>query len=156
MLPRYRRLRTHLLGIGLGSAIGTGTLAEGTRPVPEAVNCPPTLHVLTVPPGIPGWTAVDTSPGPRPLESMVVRTSPGSPSGVPHSSLLRLEQGQRRTIQANWDLAEIRRNNDRLWLACLYSGTGFALVRALPDELSQCEFRMESTGDSLQESAGCR
>jgi len=156
MLPCCRPVRTPLLAIFFGSALAVLPLAQGPLAAPQAVDCPPTLDVLSTPPAIPGWQAVDTSSDPRPLESMGVRTAPGDASGVPHSSLLRLEQGQRRTLQASWDLAEIRRNNAKLWLACVYSGTGIVLVRPLPAELSQCEFRVESTGDSLQESAGCR
>lgn len=156
MLPCVPRIRTHPRTILLASALAAVTPAPHVLAASGAIDCPPTLHTMSVSPAIPGWQAVDTSPDPRPLESMAIRISPNDASGVPHSSLLRLEQGQRRTIQASWDLAEIRHNNAKLWLACVYSGTGIVLVRPLPAELSQCEFRVESTGDSLQESAGCR
>ncbi|MSP05467.1 MAG: hypothetical protein EXR05_09595 [Acetobacteraceae bacterium] len=75
---------------------------------------------------------------------------------IGQTRFLRLEQCDRRTIQAIWHLAEVRRMHPDLRLACVYTGTTFALLRLLPTAITASEFCVETTGDSLRENACCR
>lgn len=122
----------------------------------DGLSCPTSLTVNSAPAEVPGWQAMNTEAATLPLERIAIRPSPDSPEELPHSSFLRLEQGDRRTIQASWDLTDARRAHRSLWLVCVYTGTTVALFRPLPAEAGACEFRIESTGDSLRESATCR
>lgn len=120
------------------------------------ITCPPSLAVTTAATEIPGWQPVNLAAEELPLERIALRPARDSAITVPQTGFLRLEQGDRKTILASWDLTEIRRAHPELWLACFYTGTTIALLRQLPAEASACEYRVESGGDSLRESGGCR
>lgn len=152
---RYRSLLA-LLPLALTTPVRAQTdQARADQPQIE-LNCPASLTVTSTPTAIPGWQAMNIAAAALPLERIAIRPTPDSPVDLPHSSFLRLEQGERRTIQANWDLQEARRAHRDLWLICVYTGTSVALSRPLPAAINACEFRIESTGDNLRESAICR
>ena len=135
---------------GMAGAQGT---VEGAG---SSLACPDSVTIAYSVAPVAEWQVLNAAPARLPLERIAIRAVPDSATSIPQSSFLRLEQGERRTILASWDLADIRRTQPRLSMACLYAGTQIALARELPPAFTQCEFRVESTGDSLRESASCR
>lgn len=120
------------------------------------LRCPPTLAVTSTAEDLRDWQSVNIVPDRVPLERMAIRPGRNSKTNIAQTGFLRLEQGDRKTIQASWDLVEIRRTHPDLWLACLYTDTTIALLRPVPNTAAACEFRVETAGDSLHESAICR
>ena len=122
-----------------------------------AISCPSSLTVPAGPPFVPGWQALRAQAEARPLERIAIRHGADAAStAVPQNHYLREERGERKTIIAGWDVAELRKTVPQLWLACAYSGTVIELVRELPDTVSACEYRVEYSVDALRESGICR
>lgn len=121
------------------------------------ITCPATLHVPGSLPVSPGWQALRAQGDTRPLERIAIRHGADAAStAVPQSHYLREEHGERKTIIAGWDLVAARKTVPELWLACAYAGTVTELVRALPETVSNCEFRVDYNADGLRESGVCR
>lgn len=127
----------------------------GAAAAQERVSCPASLNVHMVAPEVPGWTMLRPTGGGQALERIAVRLGGASGPAVAQSAYLREERGERKTIIASWDLAELRRGGGRAWLVCFYAGTGIELARELPAGVRGCEYRVDYVADSLREAGFC-